>query len=62
MMGHCSVVMTERYAHLRPDLFTPQDLGTITLDMAPGGSETGAIARRLPRITPGETTTSRDHN
>ena len=44
MMGHCSVVMTERYAHLRPDLFTPQDLGTITLDMAPGGAETGACA------------------
>jgi hypothetical protein len=32
MLGHCSVVMTERYSHLRPDLFSLRDLGTITVD------------------------------
>jgi hypothetical protein len=28
--------MTERYAHLKPELFTARDLGTIALDLAPG--------------------------
>ena len=31
MMGHYSVVMTERYAHLRADLFATKDLETIDL-------------------------------
>ena len=35
-LGHYSVVMTERYAHLRPELFTAADLATIQLDFAPG--------------------------
>ncbi len=34
ILGHYSVVVTERYAHLRPDLFPASDLATITLDMA----------------------------
>ena len=29
ILGHYSVVMTERYAHLKPELFTPKDLATI---------------------------------
>jgi integrase len=37
MLGHYSVVMTERYAHLRTELFTPEDLGTIKLDLQPAG-------------------------
>jgi hypothetical protein len=37
ILGHYSVVMTERYAHLKPELFTPADLGTITVDLQPGG-------------------------
>ena len=37
MLGHYSVVVTERYAHLRPDLFPESDLGTIALDLRPGG-------------------------
>ena len=27
MLGHYSVIVTERYAHLRTDLFTAKDLG-----------------------------------
>jgi integrase/recombinase XerD len=37
MLGHYSVVMTERYAHLKPELFTPADLGTIAVDLQPAG-------------------------
>ena len=35
ILGHYSVVVTERYACLRPDLFPVRDLGTIAVDMAP---------------------------
>lgn len=35
-LGHYSVVVTERYAHLKPDLFPASDLGTIALDMSLG--------------------------
>lgn len=34
MMGHYSVVVTERYAHLRPDLFVARDFGTISVDLS----------------------------
>jgi integrase len=36
MLGHYSVVVTERYAHLRPDLFTAGDLGTLKVSLKPG--------------------------
>jgi integrase len=35
ILGHYSVLMTERYAHLRPDLFTSKDLATLALDLQP---------------------------
>jgi len=37
VMGHCSVVVTERYAHLRPDAFTEQDQRHACVDLSPGG-------------------------
>jgi integrase len=46
IMGHYSVIVTERYAHLRLDLFPVADLGLIPLNMKPGGvalSQNGAI-------------------
>jgi len=43
MMGHSTVQITERYAHLETDLFGAQDLGTIALDLRPGSPETGAV-------------------
>jgi integrase len=33
ILGHSTVAMTERYAHLRVDLFTARDLATIPLDL-----------------------------
>jgi integrase len=38
MLGHCSVIVTERYAHLKPDLFAQRDFGTIALDLKAGGT------------------------
>ncbi len=38
LLGHYSVVVTERYAHLRPDLFTARDLATIEIDLSPGAA------------------------
>ncbi len=38
VLGHHSVVLTERYVHLRPDLFAERDLVTIQLDLGAGGS------------------------
>jgi hypothetical protein len=34
-----SVTVTERYAHLRPDLFAQRDLATIALDLRAGGAD-----------------------
>ncbi|MGA8892364.1 MAG: site-specific integrase [Anaeromyxobacteraceae bacterium] len=59
ILGHYSVVMTERYAHLRPDLFSARDLAIIDLDLNagepdpdPSGPENGhetASEGRSPR-------------
>lgn len=46
IMGHYSIVMTERYAHRRPDLFTAHDLGTIQLDLMESEAEVGVIAQK----------------
>src|SRR5258708_39932086 len=55
ILGHYSVVMTERYAHLRPDLFPASDLGTIRVDLSSAGAEgvplrlkTGSSRRKAP--------------
>ena len=56
VLGHYSVVMTERYAHLRPDLFSARDLATIDLDLGatdpdpdPSGPENGHETTREGR-------------
>jgi hypothetical protein len=36
MMGHSSVLVTERHAHLRPDLFTDRDFGHMDVDLSAG--------------------------
>ncbi len=55
ILGHYSVVVTERYAHLRPDLFPASDLATIALNLVPSpaevrqhGSKTGSSALIRP--------------
>jgi hypothetical protein len=44
MMGHYSVVVTERYSHLRPDLFTPGDLATLKVNMRAATASIEAIS------------------
>ncbi len=33
VMGHSSVVVTERYAHLKPDLFREEDYELLAVDL-----------------------------
>src|SRR5439155_17710763 len=47
ILGHYSVVMTERYAHLRPELFTQADLATIAIDLRPGSAKVGELGHRM---------------
>ncbi len=34
-MGHSTVLVTERYAHLRGDVFNAVDLGRMAVDLSP---------------------------
>ncbi len=43
-MGHYSVVVTERYAHLRADLFTATDLATLKVNMRGGAASIEAVS------------------
>jgi integrase len=36
LLGHSTVLVTERYAHLRPDLFEDRDRDRIPVDLSPG--------------------------
>jgi hypothetical protein len=51
ILGHYSVVMTERYAHLRPELFTQADLATIAIDLRPSGAKVGELGHRMATDT-----------
>ena len=44
VMGHSSTVVTERYAHLRPDLFRDEDYAVFDVDLRPA-----RVARRGTR-------------
>lgn len=46
ILGHFSITMTERYAHLRTDLFSAKDLETIEIDLRPG---TAATIEKAPK-------------
>lgn len=43
IMGHSSVTMTERYAHLRPELFGDRDRAAIRVSLAPGADRAVAF-------------------
>jgi hypothetical protein len=45
VLGHSTVLVTERYAHLRADFFSPQDLNRISVDLS---AATGKVIP-LPR-------------
>jgi integrase len=49
ILGHYSVVMTERYVHLKPELFTPKDMAVIDLDLAAGGAAPVTLGQSLGR-------------
>lgn len=44
IMGHSSVVVTERYAHLRPDLFGEGDYSALEVDLMARGK----VVRLVP--------------
>jgi integrase len=52
ILGHYSVVVTERYVHLRPDLFAPRDLDTIPMDLGAGSESPVQIGHTLGSIDP----------
>jgi integrase len=54
ILGHYSVVVTEKYAHLRPDLFVDEERAAIPLDLSPGTAELGTLG---PRMTHGTKST-----
>ena len=50
IMGHSTVIVTERYAHLKDDCFTAQDLSRMQVDLsAPAGQ---LVALEPPRTLP----------
>lgn len=44
IMRHSTVQVTERYAHLRPELFTADDRATIKVSLAPGPASAAKMA------------------
>jgi len=51
ILGHWSVTQTEVYAHLRPDLFSTDDLATIAVDVRPGSAAPGTFGHQTPTST-----------
>ncbi len=56
VMGHSSTIVTQRYAHLRPELFTARDFGHMDVDLAAGDRlvsvvSTGAAGHNLGTAT-----------
>ena len=52
MLGHYSVVMTERYAHLRPELFSQADLATIKVDLRAGSPDVAQLGHEMATAAP----------
>jgi len=57
-MGHCSVTVTERYAHLRGDVFTAADLARVAVDFGEKEGKILPLARPELDIDHGLTITS----
>lgn len=54
ILGHSSIAVTERYAHLAPDYWAPGVHSALAVDLTRGGGEVRSIAQNMP-----ETATSR---
>ena len=46
MMGHASVTTTERYAHLRTDLFRESDFDLVPVDLSIPGAEVVPLVKK----------------
>ena len=53
VMGHSTVQVTERYTHLKPELFGAADRATLKVSLAPGGEVVGARGHAVD-IDPGD--------
>ena len=54
VLGHSSVTVTERYSHLRPDLFRPQIMLQLTVNLSrEGGTVHDLAAAREERAAGG---------
>ena len=49
VLGHYSIVMTENYAHLRPDLFVDEERAALRLDLSGGAAEPLELGPRTGR-------------
>ena len=47
LLGHSTVRVTERYAHLRVDLFQPEDCAAVAVDLTPGRAEPGTFGYEM---------------
>jgi hypothetical protein len=43
ILGHSTVQVTEHYAHLKTDLFSPADLAAMSIHLTPGEGRTGTV-------------------
>lgn len=58
ILGHSSIAITERYAHLAPDYWSPGVHGALPVDLTPGAGVVGAIGPNTSdRAEPASTTT-----
>jgi hypothetical protein len=53
ILGHSSVAVTERYAHLRSDLFRPEDLLKLSVSMSRQGGAVVELAAHRNKSGPG---------
>jgi integrase len=53
LMGHASVTTTERYAHLRTDLFREQDFDVVAVDLSTSGGEVVPLPRKTENVPNG---------
>lgn len=47
VMGHSTVQMTERYAHLRPELFGAAERGAIRVNLSPGPDDKATVGHAV---------------
>lgn len=50
IMGHSTIMVTERYAHLRPDLFTEADLGRVSVDLSAAVGEVRSFTKKVTHL------------